>query len=159
MRCRWEERGKETDKRGRLQECSGALDDGVMWRTKQGRWNPLVTFDDVLSVEASLCLCSGTQREESVSRVPGHIRTHTHTHSAHDLTQITKHAEHVCVTNYCIQCEGTKTTCECSHSFFLRYSSLPVFCTISDHHKNSSTEVSTRTNVALCCFISTVLNF
>lgn len=59
-RCGWEERGKKTDKRGRLEECSRALNDGVMWRTKQRRWNPLVTFNDVFSVEASLCLCSGT---------------------------------------------------------------------------------------------------
>lgn len=73
------DRRRKRDKRGRLQECRGAPSDGVMRRTKRRRGNRLVTFNDVFSVEASLCLCPATGgREVHVRAVNAHSCTYTH---------------------------------------------------------------------------------
>lgn len=64
------------DKGDRLQESSRSQSDGVMWRTKQQSGNRLVTFNDVLSVEASFCLCSATGGKDV------HVRTHIYTHTS-----------------------------------------------------------------------------
>lgn len=96
--CRQEQKGRRIrDKRRRLWKCSEAPSDGVTWRTKQRGGNRLVTFNDVFSVEASLCLCSAPGRKEvHVSDVNTYKHTHSciYTHSCHELKQIIKHAKH-----------------------------------------------------------------
>lgn len=74
-----EERGaRRRDKSVRLAKNSGLVSDGVTRRTKRRRGK--ITFNDMLSVEASLRLCPAT--EEGMKGNNGDLHTcHTQTHA------------------------------------------------------------------------------
>lgn len=77
-----EERGaRRRDKSVRLAKNSGLVSDGVTRRTKRRREK--VTFNDMLSVEASLCLCPATEEGKKGNNgdlhtcaTPTHAPTH-----------------------------------------------------------------------------------
>lgn len=67
----------------RLAKNSGLVSDGVTRRTKRmggkrGRGRGKITFNDMLSVEASLRLCPAT--EEGKKGTNGDLHTHAPTH-------------------------------------------------------------------------------
>lgn len=72
-------KGERGDKRGRLAENNGPVSDGVTRRTKRRRGK--ITFNDMLSVEASLRLCSATEgKKKSMMEICTCMyKTHTHT--------------------------------------------------------------------------------
>lgn len=82
----WNKEGWRKEIRGRLEECSRAPTGGVMWRTKQREGNWLVTFNDVFSVEASLCLRSATGGKEV--HVRGVSAYSSLLHSSRELKQL-----------------------------------------------------------------------